>query len=246
VPGSRGVACAGDALQIFVHACNISRTDRPTNQQEFPGCAETLADPGSPSLDFRKIAYYSKGSQEGKLTLKNKLTTIPEVYETRDLIRLLGIDANFLNKLIERRLYGVKPSLKTGQGPGSRRWFSREDVLGVALVWWLFQAGLRAGLGKIRTSVVQGVIDQISGPGSTAKEAARSAEISEMLMIIREPSARGLKSKRASQQVTLVNSEDEATAILRKNTYAFILVIPIGNLYLDLKNEMAELRPSEA
>jgi DNA-binding transcriptional MerR regulator len=68
----------------------------------------------------------------------------PYIFETRDVIWLTGIPATYLNKFIEHRSFGITPSIREGTGRGSRRLFSDEDVLGIALVWTLFQAGLRS------------------------------------------------------------------------------------------------------
>ena len=68
-------------------------------------------------------------------------TKMPLVFESRDVIRLVGISPVYLNKFVERGLYGIAPSERTGAGRGRRRLFTSEDVFGIALVWWLFEAG---------------------------------------------------------------------------------------------------------
>lgn len=68
----------------------------------------------------------------------------PYIFETRDVIRLTGIPSIYLNKFIEHKPFGIKPSIRKGSGRGSRRLFSIEDMLGIALVWSLFRTGLRS------------------------------------------------------------------------------------------------------
>src|SRR4051812_32353603 len=67
----------------------------------------------------------------------------PDVYDTRDVIDLSGVSANYLNKIIERKMFGIVPGVRPGDGPGSRRWFNSGDLYAIGLAWWLFQAGLR-------------------------------------------------------------------------------------------------------
>jgi hypothetical protein len=164
---------------------------------------------------------------------------IPQVYETRDIIGLLQVEPNFLNKLVERRLYGIKPSIKAGRNRGSRRWFSRADVLGIAFVWWLFQAGVRAGAGRARESIVQAVIDEVCGkPGSTANKAAKLiSDLTKMLVIVRQPHVP--KPSRESQRVELINNEHELSNLLKKYPYAFCLIVPFGSLFADLREQIA-------
>ena len=89
--------------------------------------------------------------------------TFPEVFESRIVSAIVGVPINFLNRMVERKLHGIKPSIRSDVNTGGRRWFSKEDVYGIALVYWLFEAGLRAGKGKARTSVVQDVLNEIVG-----------------------------------------------------------------------------------
>lgn len=165
---------------------------------------------------------------------------LSDVYESRDLIRAVGISSTYLNQLVERGLFGIKPSLRSGESRGSRRWFSRADALGVAMVWWLFEAGLRAGSGRTRRSVVQDIINQICGkPGSSANDAARILSDLRVrwLVIIRQPHVS--RFQRPQQVVHQLNDEFEVTELLtsKLNQHATIIVVPVGNLFLDLENQ---------
>jgi hypothetical protein len=110
---------------------------------------------------------------------------LPEVFESREIELFLGMPLNFLNRLVERGLHGIKPSLRSDVKTGGRRWFSTEDVFGIALVYWLFEAGLRAGSGKKRTSVIQNVLDEIVGKrDATANDAAKRLGEAQMAMLV--------------------------------------------------------------
>src|SRR5437016_259941 len=57
--------------------------------------------------------------------------------------RLVGITPIYLQRFIQRGLYSLKASVKSGKVRAQRRSFSRDDVFGIALVWLLFESGLR-------------------------------------------------------------------------------------------------------
>jgi MerR HTH family regulatory protein len=88
-------------------------------------------------------------------------------YDSSEVSKLVGIGSLLLNKFVERGSYGIQPSIRPGKGRGGRRLFSPDDVLGIALVWWLFESGLRSG-------VIQEVLNGICAPSKgAANEAAK-------------------------------------------------------------------------
>ena len=42
-------------------------------------------------------------------------------FESSEVTDVLGVQPVYLNKLVERKLYGIMPSVRGGKGPGSRR-----------------------------------------------------------------------------------------------------------------------------
>src|SRR5215469_5367253 len=75
-------------------------------------------------------------------------------YDSSEVSKLVGIGPILLNRFVERGMYGIRPSVRSGKGRGGRRLFSPDDVFGIALVWWLFESGLRS-------NVIQIVLDKI-------------------------------------------------------------------------------------
>ena len=57
--------------------------------------------------------------------------------------RLVGITPMYLQNFVQRQLFGLKASVQRGKWREKRRLFSRDDVFGIALVWLLFESGLR-------------------------------------------------------------------------------------------------------
>lgn len=78
------------------------------------------------------------------MNLRAKGRQDTSIFETREVLLLTGIPSIYLNKFIEYRSFGIAPSIRKGSGRGSRRLFSTNDVLGIALVWALFRLGLRS------------------------------------------------------------------------------------------------------
>jgi hypothetical protein len=176
------------------------------------------------------------------LGVKEKMQTnekkSPRVFESTDLMALVGIHPTYLNKFIERGQYGIESSVRTGRGRGKRRLFDSEDVFGVALVWWLFESGLRSG-------AIQYALNQICGGhlGSKANDAAiiLLEKDTKMLAIKREArSAKELAAEYPAQKVYFVDDE-RAAQLAAGTTTASVLLIPVGNLFANLKDKMEAL-----
>jgi hypothetical protein len=153
-------------------------------------------------------------------------------------MRGVGVQPLYLNKCIERKSYGIEPSIRAGKGRGSRRLFSEDDVFGVALIWWLFESGLR-----LRT--IEYILNRICGRrlNSKASDAARIVleRETEMLEIRRWPrtfsaSARGYPR----QEVTFID-RSRASQFTEEADMASLLVIPVGKLFTNLKESMEKL-----
>src|SRR5215475_12649541 len=70
-------------------------------------------------------------------------TILPEIDAADVCERLIGITPVYLQNFLQRGLYGVRSSVSPGKVRSQRRLFSTEDVYGIALVWLLFESGLR-------------------------------------------------------------------------------------------------------
>jgi hypothetical protein len=166
--------------------------------------------------------------------------TLPDVFESREVALLVGMSPIFLNRLVERELHGIKPSLRSEVDTGGRRWFSKEDLFGIGLVFWLFEAGLRAGSGKKRTSVIQKVLDEIVGKGNaSANEAAQRLTKLEVpvLAIIQQIYPYRERRKVRKLEVRFMETQElEADDPHLQNLYDVMIQIPVGNLFDRLEN----------
>jgi hypothetical protein len=148
-----------------------------------------------------------------------------------ELAWLIGIQPTLLNKFIQRRKYGITASVLPGQGRGRERLFGEEDVYGIALVYWLFESGLRS-------EAIQYVLNQICGRKLNSKAADAASVIlrqpTEMLVINRTP--RTGYEERPAQNTRLVGT-DEAARLVRETTTDSVLVLPVGHLFANLRKK---------
>src|ERR1700730_13487325 len=74
--------------------------------------------------------------------MSSKITPQIDVADINE--RLVGITPVYLQNFLQRGSYGLRSSVSPGKVRSQRRLFSPEDVYGIALVWELFESGLRA------------------------------------------------------------------------------------------------------
>jgi hypothetical protein len=160
---------------------------------------------------------------------------LPTIYESTVLTKLTGIPPNHLNRFIEREQFGIDASVRTGKGRGSRRLFSEDDVFGIALVWWLFESGLRS-------QTIQYVLNQLCGGrlGSKASDAAKLLiqKKSEFLGIMREPRTSNELEATLPEQTVYLFDAARAQNFVQDLATASVLIIPVGSLFKNLQRAM--------
>jgi hypothetical protein len=169
------------------------------------------------------------------------VTAVQDIFESGELAGLVGVKPFYLNKFIERGLYGIKPSIRPGRVRERRRLFSRDDLFGVALVWWLFESGLRA-------QVMQRVLKDIGKSGKAdANSAAKRLlnQRAEFVVICREPrSGKGQRAKPPLQRVEALR-QPQVARLLGAERPESLQVIPIGRLFASLSKAIQDLNKSE-
>ena len=105
------------------------------------------------------------------------------LFGSMDVARLVGIQPALINKFIERHQYGIAASVQTGER-GKERRFGEQDVYGIALVYWLFESGLRS-------DSIQFVLNQICDRHLDSKANDAAAKLlgrkAEVLVVSRQP-----------------------------------------------------------
>lgn len=157
-----------------------------------------------------------------------------EPFESAEVMEIVGIKPNYLNKFVERRLYGIVPSDRMGTGRGSRRRFTTEDVFGIALVWCLFEAGLRA-------EVIKRVLRDV---GHTKKAGANLAarkmreQGADFLLVERQTRSNEHTHKWPVQTISVLDHEQILKRLADTGTNSS-LVIPVGRLFRDVTKRIA-------
>lgn len=158
----------------------------------------------------------------------------PEI-EVADICeRLVGIRPVYLQNLLQRGSYGLHSSVSPGKVRSKRRLFSPEDVYGIALVWELFESGLRG-------EPIERILNAVAGTkkADANKAAARLLEGKKDYILVfhtpRRPST--AKSKMPEQTVKPV-TEAEFNRILNSRTRRGGQVIAVGEKFADVRKRL--------
>ncbi len=153
--------------------------------------------------------------------------------------RLVGITPVYLNNFLQRPLFGLVASVQAGKLREKHRLFSREDVFGIALVWLLFESGLR-------TEPTIRVLKEIVGSDKTTANANRAAKKlldskADYLVILRQPrTPTKTPSDKPGQTVRIV-SESEIPELFGQHPGAELLLVPIGHKFNDVRKRLEML-----
>jgi hypothetical protein len=148
-------------------------------------------------------------------------------FTSQEVVELVGVTPIQLNALVMRTLYGIKASVS---GRGAKvRLFDEADVYGIALVWALFESGLR-------TQQVRTILNDLAETRKpNAKHTAQGLlEIpgSAYIVVIHEPR----RSSKTKPQPSVGRADQyELEDIIKKNPTASVLAVPIGARFADIK-----------
>lgn len=157
-------------------------------------------------------------------------------FESSEVCNLLGIKPFYLNKFVERGQFAIRPSATRGKGRGSRRRYTEDDVFAVALVWWLFEGGLRS-------KTIDWVLRQLAKTEEAdARLAARRLMDKQVhaLVVSREPRDPTRLEASAPKQRVYPVTRTQVTDVLREDRTATLHIIPVGNLYAGLMERMKD------
>ena len=152
----------------------------------------------------------------------------PHIFTSFDVVELVGVTPIYLNALVQRKLYGIKPSI-SGRGRKVRI-FDEDDAYGIAFVWILFESGLRTQ--EIRTILTHLTQTRRADAKYTA-QGWLETPAGEYLLVARDPSQP--KSKRLD--VGRAHGYEIAN-ILKENPMTSLLAIPIGTRFEEIKERI--------
>jgi hypothetical protein len=158
----------------------------------------------------------------------------PEIAVADVCERLVGITPVYLQNFLQRGSYGVRSSVSPGKVRSQRRLFSVEDVYGIALVWELFESGLRG-------DTIARILKDVAGTkkADANRAAVRLLENKSAYLLISRTARRPSKSipKMPIQSVEAL-TEEEFARVLQKWPRQSGQVIAVGEKFADVRKRL--------
>jgi hypothetical protein len=157
----------------------------------------------------------------------------PRVFGSNDITEILvGITTNYLDTILQRKHYGISESAADRHEGRNFRLFGEADVFGIALVWMLFESGLRA-------PAIRDVLNKVAR--TKKADAKASAEVlirskAEYLVVVREP--RKPKNRLDPEGRIIQAKEEDLAGIIDDNPTANILMVPVGTKFNDIRKRI--------
>jgi hypothetical protein len=148
--------------------------------------------------------------------------------------RLVGITPLYLQNFVQRGSYGIRASVKPGKVRSQRRLFSRDDVFGIALVWLLFEAGLR---GEPLARVLNDITKTKKANANLAAKKLLESQTAYLLIVRKPRGPTKTPQDKPEQRVKPIKQSELAEAI-EQEPAANLLVIPVGPKFEDIRNRM--------
>ena len=148
--------------------------------------------------------------------------------------RLVGIAPVYLQNFLQRKSYGLRSSVSPGKVRSQRRLFSVEDVYGIALVWELFESGLRG-------DPIARILKDVAGTkkADANKAAVKLLENKSAYLLIFRTSRRPSKSiSTMPVQSVEALTEEGFTRVLQKWPRQSGQVIAVGEKFADVRKRL--------
>jgi hypothetical protein len=169
----------------------------------------------------------------------SKLIT-PEINNADICERLVGISHIYLQNFVSRGSYGLRASVVRGKVRAQRRLFSPEDVFGIALVWLLFESGMRG-------EPIARVLNDVAGTNKASANLAAKKLLhskSEFLLILRKPRGPTKNpSDKPVQETRIIGQRDASQP--RQWGQSIECLIPVGPKFRDIERRMELLFPPQ-
>ena len=169
--------------------------------------------------------------------------TQPEIDSAEICERLVGITPIYLQNFVQRGRgrYGLKASAQAGKWRERRRLFSRDDVFGIALVWLLFESGLRS-------DPIIRILKEIAGTKQPKANLAAKKLLesqAEYLVVVRQPRGPTKPPHATPGQETTTVTQAGAVEPRGWNPAAVELLIPVGQKFRDIERRLEILFPPQ-
>ena len=160
-----------------------------------------------------------------------------DFFLSQDVVDLVGIDPIYLNTLAHRKDYQIKASISESVGQKKLRVFSKADVYGIALVWMLFECGLRMQTIK---EVLMNLVDT-DRPDANAAAEYLSEPGRAHLVIIRESRRRKKKAIHKLRVIPVMTDLllNQVAESVQEHPAANILLVPVGAKFAEIEEKIA-------
>jgi DNA-binding transcriptional MerR regulator len=161
-----------------------------------------------------------------------------DIFEMGEVTRrIVGIRDFYLNKFLERKMYGLRPSVRAGKTRQRRRLFNAEDVYSIALVWLLFEAGLRPQPIK---AILMSLSDSNTPDANLATRRLR--RLNTRYVVIRLGARPLNQSKKALKpMVWAIAKRLELIELINKYPEAILSIVPVGNEFAQIDKRIMGL-----
>ena len=159
---------------------------------------------------------------------------VPEIDAADICERLVGITPVYLQNFLQRGSYGLRSSVSPGKVRSQRRLFSPEDVYGIALVWLLFESGLRG-------EPIARILKEVAGAKKASANMAAQALIEtegDYLLIARTPRRPSKSIPDKPEQRVQICAEEELGTFLEQFSEGVILIVPFGQKFADVHQRL--------
>ena len=167
------------------------------------------------------------------MPLSNKFFT------TEQVTRLLGLktkkDEWRVIKFAQSKEYGIKPSVSTAAGSGSRRLYDVADVCQLALALRLLETGLRSKkIGK-----VLGRLRKRGKLSTNLKISEREAK-QLYIAIVRNPQTRTRLGEKRYKSVSFAEPWELDVILENVSANCDVIMVPVGLMFLELRQRLEQ------
>jgi len=158
----------------------------------------------------------------------------PEIDAADIAERLVGITSVQLQNFYQHGPYGLHASVQGGKVRQQRRLFAEDDIFGIALVWQLFECGLRSG------SIVQALneIARTKKPNANlAAKKLRAAKAEFLVIVCKARGPRRPPPMAVEQRVEVVKGVQLARAVKTHESANLI-----GNSFPEVTDDALQTR----
>lgn len=159
-------------------------------------------------------------------------------FTLEEATRLLGLkpkDKWRVIKFVQGKEYGLRSSVRSAAGSGSRRLYELNDVCELALALRLLETGLRS---KVIGKVISQLREKEGAQAAVNALAFSRQSTALQLAIIRTPKVGRPLDEKREQAVEWVSTAEEMQELRRRNHDRDLILVPVGQLFSQFDKQL--------